>query len=423
MDNTIKLPKIYTSSFKNKLLAISEKGKEEVADWAGYQLFVNIFMTYLLTKYKSTCFKTTQDYPKLNIYESDHITQETMRKFSERIVRCLLNDNIQTNIIVIPLFVSGIDQNNPNVGHQNLLIYRKDISVIEHFEPHGRLNNYTSEYFIKGKIKILAYELSRVMTKFNIKHIPIKVINPADICPNKVGFQKIEGLSNLPIKTGGFCAIWTFFFAEMVLSNPTVSSKDLFIQISNMFFDYNDVLKKYKTTGYFSPEYFWEKKKSNPFDFFRNLINGYTLLFNEKIVKYFSVFYGRNVNINAIIKSMKGDQKLANKIHDDIENISIYESNVIYNKNFPKPKFMFENVTPVTATNQTYKPVNPVKLGRMNKIKNWVKKKCKYGTRKNKNVANCANEETLNTQTLKKPRCPNGTRRNKKSGNCESSSD
>jgi len=84
---------------------------------------------------------------------------------------------------------------------------------------------------------------------------------------------------------------------------------------------------------------------------------------------------------------------------------------------------MFENVTPVTATNQTYKPVTPVKLGRMNKIKNWVKKKCKYGTRKNKNVANCANEETLNTRTLEKPRCPNGTRRNKKSGNCESSSD
>jgi len=81
---------------------------------------------------------------------------------------------------------------------------------------------------------------------------------------------------------------------------------------------------------------------------------------------------------------------------------------------------MFENVTPVTATNQTYKPI---KKGVMYKIKSYVKKKCNYGTKKNKNMVNCAYEPPLNTRTLKKPRCPNGTRRNKKSGNCESSSD
>jgi hypothetical protein len=61
---------------------------------------------------------------------------------------------------------------------------------------------------------------------------------PSHICPHTRGFQTIENDLILTtkmgkIEKGGFCMIWSIFFAEMTLSNPQFSSKEIFDYIFN----------------------------------------------------------------------------------------------------------------------------------------------------------------------------------------------
>jgi hypothetical protein len=76
--------------------------------------------------------------------------------------------------------------------------------------------------------------------------------------------------------------MWSVFFAELVLKNPTLTSKEITKSILHDLHG-NDLKTKTK-------------------DYFRNLISGYTLLLDEKIMKYFSNYYGEPATISKIIK-------------------------------------------------------------------------------------------------------------------------
>ena len=422
MSTKIKLPKIYTSRFKDKLKQISEKGKKTIAEWAGFDIFVNIFMIYLLKKYKSSCLKTATTTISFDITEkNDNVTRQQIKTFCNKIFSCLTSKNktATDNIILIPL---TIILQGEGEQHQNLLIYRKDTSTLEHFEPHGVFSSSGADdsKIIKRQLNILVNELNIIMDKSYIKHTPVKLINPEDICPNFTGFQKIESLSTLPIKTGGFCVVWSLFFAELVLSNPTLSSKEIHDQILLDFFNN-------------------ESSKKKTYDFFRNLINGYTLLLDEKLVKYFSMFYGKDISIKKITDILENYKKKNNKdnpdtdtgydtdyetdvalliqIHKDIVNISNHDINNLgwWNRLYQleKPPSIFSNITSLSTSNS-----NSFEEKEKERNKLSVKKKrCPNGSRRNKKTSGC--DDTKKREGVNKKRCPNGTRKNKKTGECD----
>jgi hypothetical protein len=130
----------------------------------------NLFYLYLFKKYKTECHLPNQnrqgEEKKLSMHFflniSDHekhswfntlekFQTETIKKTAEYISQCIMSG---TKILIIPLTIQ-----TSFGSHANLLIYRANTGVIEHFEPHGykyggegkevvirRLNGYIEDF-------------------------------------------------------------------------------------------------------------------------------------------------------------------------------------------------------------------------------------------------------------------------------------
>jgi hypothetical protein len=117
-----------------------------------------------------------------------------------------------------------------------MLIYRKSLNVLEHYEPYGKkfiekddINLYIIKFMklIVNKMNTLNKQDNYQYYKGKIKYIPTN-----NICIYSKGLQKIEEELFLSdnikkIETGGFCAIWAIFFAELSLMNPYMTSKEI----------------------------------------------------------------------------------------------------------------------------------------------------------------------------------------------------
>ncbi len=130
-------------------------------------------------------------------------------------------------------------------GHLNVLIYRKDQNVFEHFEPHGEKIDNHPDYTSLDAEKFLKFLASKLNEK---GYIPsgYQVLNSVNTCPIlslpsdkrigkfTVGFQALEVLGRPKgVKDDGFCSQWTLFYIELVLSYPEIDT----------FYIYNKVLK------------------------------------------------------------------------------------------------------------------------------------------------------------------------------------
>jgi hypothetical protein len=82
----------------------------------------------------------------------------------------------------------------------------------------------------------------------------------------KKGFQWIEGDIPLGINERGYCQMWSLFFMETILLNPTL--------------DTGAIIEACLNLGNYEPEYF------------RNLIRGYTLQLGEEVHEAFRSFLG-----------------------------------------------------------------------------------------------------------------------------------
>ena len=119
-----------------------EKNGETIYAFAGERTIETIFQLYLIKKYKSKCVVENKFFNKnqrplgitINLkmnYTSaeENIMKEEFTHFSKKITECVKKGE---KIIIIPL-----GYNRGKGGHANILIYRRDSNVIEHFEPHG----------------------------------------------------------------------------------------------------------------------------------------------------------------------------------------------------------------------------------------------------------------------------------------------
>ena len=121
---------------------------------------------------------------------------------------------------------------NSSGTHANILIYDKKLNILERFEPYGpngmldeeKLNSYLeklSKKLFNKKTKFISPKLFLDDTKFQI------VSSDSDPDNKKLGD---------PI---GYCLAWCFWYLELRLKNPDITSKEL------VKFAFNDILQNH----------------------------------------------------------------------------------------------------------------------------------------------------------------------------------
>jgi len=228
----------------------AEKGKKyelQGIQFIPTYLLVSMVYRYLLKKYRLRC--QLRIYYYLNIrqfyyFYKENIYIQDLEKLGLKMLKCILSMKKNQEVLFIPIDFASVPKNETDVnatGHANILIYRKSLNVIEHFEPHGtmQLDIYSNIQNLYDDIGKLTDTMNRIIVEQNIIDVLPKItyIPPPDVCPSGIGFQRIENELKLELtvqkKEGaGFCAMWSLFFAEMSILNPTMRSVDIIDRVS-----------------------------------------------------------------------------------------------------------------------------------------------------------------------------------------------
>jgi len=171
-------------------------------------------------------------------------------------------------LIIVPLQVPE---------HLNMLFIKVATREIIRFEPHGdaykgSLNN--GDKNINTFLEKLTTDINNYLQLTGDKKFIYKP--PSDICPRYTskmhtgfyqGFQSMERKQKQPDlkrEAKGFCLLWSWFFAECVMANPTMFVKDVYKEA-------------------------WEAINVNEGGF-ATIIRGYFLSINEELVKMNKTF-------------------------------------------------------------------------------------------------------------------------------------
>ena len=119
------------------------RSQEMTQKYGGYIFFHDLYIMYLLKKYKYTCYSvggaTLPNGVKITpvIYTDPSIlpTDEEKMDFVELTFRCIVEK--KNDVIVIPVIVTESPESSET--HFNVLIYRRKEHQIELFEPHGAM--------------------------------------------------------------------------------------------------------------------------------------------------------------------------------------------------------------------------------------------------------------------------------------------
>ena len=204
---------------QKSLQEYQNKGIQQILAFKGGYVISHIFYSYLLSKYKNTCNKIEYK-PEFFINLSDQPELGTQQiKSAENVAHCINNDTLP--MFIIPVSIYGGEEG----AHANLFVYRRKFHTLEHFEPNGRELPYSNVY-----IDIFNAILQKYIDLINSKIlIKLEYIGPSKICPGR-GLQWLESISSL-LKTenepGGYCMVWSMFFAELCLKNPDKTSNEL----------------------------------------------------------------------------------------------------------------------------------------------------------------------------------------------------
>jgi hypothetical protein len=279
-----------------------------------------MFYLYLLKKYKSKCFIRDETRilgikivikKQYNPDENQEMLNQ-LNKLSQTLIDCIKNPD--TKIIIIPVSLRF-----EKSGHANVLIYRKNLNQIEHFEPHGKY--FSGENFDTNRVKIKSW-MSKFVSVLNEKLIlnknpEVKLIESSEVCPYIDGLQNLEGwseLTKLAVEPNGYCAAWSMFFTELCLKNPDIPSSTLMDYIFNTLQDMA----------------YSEKK-----DYLRRVIRGYSVFINEKISKYFSILFSNNFTAEKLKNASPATKlKVTNILHDLIQLEMILVTNPNYVKKY-----------------------------------------------------------------------------------------
>ena len=170
---------------------------------------------------------TYDDYLKLvKREEKIQVINWNVDKFLKNLKLCFETGE---QMIIIPLRIPG---------HLNMLFIKVATREIIRFEPHGsHFSNNTEDTNTNVFLEDLT---AKINSYFNLKtKSAFRYIPPYDICPRTnariryYGFQ-VDDFSGKLFKNGrqvkedGFCLLWSWFFAECVITNPDMPIKEIY---------------------------------------------------------------------------------------------------------------------------------------------------------------------------------------------------
>ena len=347
-------------NFVAHLEDVGRKYETTGIDYSANDLIDMIMYTYLIEKYNSNCFMYghfygwrnlpykpfTIDISKSGLLGNDYYLakyQKYVYKHIMLILNCIMKiKDTQEEIIIIPLIIYDSQDPNHTISHANMLIYRKTLNVIEHYEPHGKdmaVINDTINKDVNKILNIIVNKMNKINKTNNNKYFSngdIKYMPPSNICPHDYGFQVIEeGLilpKNIKNKSVGFCKLWSLFFAEMTLANPQLSSKEIF-------------------------DYIFDNLKHNALKT-KTIIRGYLEIIYDKVINIIrdmdGVDLGKDVSLDKVNEIMLSDKFRFKAI--DIANIMFrkhHNKHALQHFNEPNSAG-FESLSP-SRINSTYR--------------------------------------------------------------------
>ena len=140
-------------------------------------------------------------------------------------------NNCKKRFIAIPLFFENHKKCQYDVAHYNILIIDKKNKTMERFESYGYdFENDLNKYYI---FKSFDTHMAKLYPSY-------QYIIPENFCPFS-GVQKIEEnqiYNNNNIETysdpGGFCGVWSIWYAELRLKYPNMNRKKLLNKASKI---------------------------------------------------------------------------------------------------------------------------------------------------------------------------------------------
>jgi hypothetical protein len=334
----------------------------------------SLFYIYLRKKYKSKCFSSELAIDALEIKISIDLNTALNKQYLDNIVKLnkVILDKIYTcikdnqELIIIPIGIDILEGGQFTNGHANVLVYRRALHQLEHFEPHGSTysptNSKTVLYneYISSCMKSMIFFINKNLLRDRLPLI--SYIPPNTVCPHIRGLQRLEGKSQLVKKEeegNGYCLVWSFFFTELVLRNPTMTSTEIMEAVFHLLDSYGA-----------------EEKH----DFLRRIARGYSHIINEKLQKYFK-------------GASKTIQKMSiREISDKIQQINDVEFTHEINTHLIAKGKKFDKMSHSDDSPKKSCPEGKVLnriTNRCNKIKKMTKKVCPEGKFLNEKTNRC----------------------------------
>jgi hypothetical protein len=279
------------------LESYNKKGEEFSSrgiDFAPTTILTGISNLYLIKKYGTNCFMYGINSRIGEFIHGGLIINFLNGQIDSPISAGFLSEFITKNLIQIQNFLNCVKKTNNQViiiplalifsdggHHANMLIYKRDLNTIEHFEPHGSSFSLDPSYGdkIRTILEALVYkinELNSTPSTLFSNSLPnnISLVPSNEVCIRDRGLQAIQQeLELFEIERGQYCQMWSLLFAELALLNPTISSKDILDQIFILL-----------------------DSKNGP-EFLSNVIRGYVSMLGEGISMYLSEYVNNSFTI------------------------------------------------------------------------------------------------------------------------------
>jgi hypothetical protein len=334
MDMDINLPSLpsktpfeNTNIFEAMTRAHKRNSDSDIQYYQPNLIVESLFYIYLRKKYKSKCFADDLDINAIEIKLKIDLSLPLNRNYLDNIVQLnsVILEKIYTcikhnqELIIIPIGIDIMIDGIATSGHANVLIYRRDLHQLEHFEPHGATffpsSRKTALYneYISNSMNSIVFFINKFMMRDRLPLV--SYMPPNTVCPYIHGIQRLEGKSQLKKtdKEGrGYCLVWSFFFTELVLRNPHMTSLEI---VQSIF----ELLERYDA-----------EERGN---FLRRIARGYSHIINEKLQKYFK-------------GASKTIQKMSiQEISDKLEEINDVEFTYEINTHLTKMKKKFSKMS------------------------------------------------------------------------------
>jgi hypothetical protein len=285
------------------LESYNERGQQFAAEGIHYSpitLLTSISNLYLIKKYNTNCFMYGNKGQDENFIYGGFVFKFAIGQLDlpiERIVPDMLAQINSKNLLFqIDNFLNCIKNGNPVIiiplllefadgtHHANMLIYRRDLNTIEHFEPHGAFLDLRPDYGNKITT-ILQLLIDKINEKnsssksrfYNTLPNNIRLLPSNEVCIRGRGLQAIQSqLASFSIEGPGYCQMWSLLFAEMALLNPTMSSTEILEYVYTLL-----------------------DRQDGP-TFLSNIIRGYVSMLGDEISLYLSQYINNAFTIENI---------------------------------------------------------------------------------------------------------------------------